>query len=67
LKRDVKDKILKRLEEQAAQQGQQGQQQQQMAAAMADQQAQKLQSETAKNMSLAQKTGVEAQRLALGY
>jgi len=67
LKRDVKDKILKRLEEQAAQQGQQGQQQQQMAAAMADQQAQKLQSETAKNLSLAQKTGVEAQRLALGY
>lgn len=67
LKRTVKDRILKQLEAatQAQQQGQQ--QQQQLATDMAGLEAQKTQSETAKNMSLAQKTNVEAQRLALGY
>lgn len=67
LKRDVKDRILKRLEDQSAQQGQQAQQQQALAQGMADLEAQKKQSEAAKNNSLAQKTNVEAQRLALGF
>lgn len=67
LKREVKDRLMQVQEGQSQAQAQQGQQQQQLAMGMADLQAKKTQSETAKNMSLAQKTNVEAQRLALGY
>ena len=67
LKRDVKDKLLEGLK----QQGQQQQQQQAQAAAAQGQMAQieaaKKQAETEKTLSLANKTSVEAQRLALGY
>jgi hypothetical protein len=67
LRRDVKDRILKKLEEQSQQQSQQVQQQTGQQGQMLEIQANKTQSETAKNTALAQKTQVEAQRLALGY
>lgn len=67
LRRDVKDRIMKRLEEQAQAQAQQAQQAQGMQGQMMQIEAGKKQSETEKNLSLAQKTNVEAQRLALGY
>lgn len=60
IKRDIKDKLMERMEQQSAQQGQM--QGVAMQAKMAEQQAglQKTQSETAKNMATAQKTMVEA-------
>lgn len=61
LKRDVKDKLLKHLEDKAAAQQQQGPD------PMIAAQAEKTQAETQHKLSLAQKTNVEAQRLALGY
>jgi hypothetical protein len=61
LKRDVKDKLLKNLEEQVAAQQQQPQN------PMIAIEAEKTQAETQHKLSLAQKTNVEAQRLALGY
>lgn len=74
LKRDVKDKLLKKIEEQQQAQSQQGQQQAQFAqneaGAKMDNLAadtQKKQADTQKTLSLASKTQVEAQRLALGY
>ena len=67
LKRDVKDKLLEHIQQQQASQAQQGQQQQAMQGQMMQIEAQKKQSEAEKNASLAAKTNVEAQRLALGY
>lgn len=67
LRRDVKDRILKGIEEQMQQQVQQGQQ----AAAMQQQAAQvdqqDKQASTAQKMADAAKKNVEAQRLALGF
>lgn len=74
IKRDIKDKLLEFQEQQKQMQAQQmqGQQAAQAAAMQAEGQiqqinAQKTQAEAAKAMSLATKTNVEAQRLALGY
>jgi hypothetical protein len=67
LKRDVKDRMIKNMEEQKAAQGQGGQMQQQLAAAEGQAKLAKTEAETQKTLSLASKTNVEAQRLALGY
>lgn len=67
LKRDVKDKLLERMKEMQQQQTQAGQAQQKMQLDMAHIEANKAQAETQKTLSLANKTNVEAQRLALGF
>ncbi len=67
LKRDVKDKLLERMKEMQQQQSQAGQAQQKMQLDMAHIEASKAQAETQKTLSLANKTNVEAQRLALGF
>ena len=67
LKRDVKERLLKTIEEQKASQAQQAQvaMPMQQAAAEADMKAKD--AKTAQTLALAQKTNVEAQRLALGF
>lgn len=70
LKRGIKDKLIKRIEEQSQGQGQPDPMQQQMMAMQADAQqatTDKTRAETQQKLSLASKTNVEAQRLALGY
>lgn len=74
IKRDVKDKLLEHMEvqKQAEAQAQQAQQeamqgQSQMQGQIEQINAAKTQAETEKALSVAQKTQVEAQRLALGY
>lgn len=67
LKRDVKDRLLKSIEEQKAAQAQGGQAQQQIAKMAEQAKLAKTEAETQKTLSLASKTNVEAQRLALGY
>lgn len=70
LKRDIKDKLLKHIEAQGQGQGQPDpMQQQMMALELEAKQAatQKTQADAFKSQSLAEKTNVEAQRLALGY
>ena len=74
IKRDVKDRLMEFLEAQQQQQQQAMQAQQQALQGQAQKQdqidmidARKTQAEAEKALSLAQKTNVEAQRLALGY
>lgn len=74
IKRDVKDKLLRHLEEQQQAQAQAAQAEQQTKAQEMQADAMKTQAEMMGNqasaqrdLSLAQKTNVEAQRLALGY
>jgi hypothetical protein len=67
LKRDVKDRLLKHLEEQKAGQAQQAQAAAPMQEAMAQATVQEKAANVAKTTALAQKTNVEAQRLALGF
>lgn len=67
LKRDVKDKLIKHIEDQKAQQAQMMQSQMPMQQAMAQADVQAKDAKTAQTMALAQKTNVEAQRLALGF
>ena len=67
LKREVKEKILAHLKAQSEQQAQAGQQQTAMQGQMMEIEAGKKQAETQKTLSLASKTDVETQRLALGY
>ena len=67
LKRDVKEKILEHLKGKESATAQSGQAQQQAQMQMMQVDAAKKQAETQKTLSLAQKTTVEAQRLALGY
>jgi hypothetical protein len=67
LKRDIKDKIMERLEQQQQMQQQQAQQGQPIAEAKAMAEIQKTQTEAQRNEATAAKTTVETQRLAMGY
>ncbi|MGB1215737.1 MAG: hypothetical protein ACPG4X_20370 [Pikeienuella sp.] len=67
LDRDVKDKLLERLEMQAQQQQEAAAPQQEMQSAAFDVEMQEKQSKTALNMANAQKSAADAQRSAMGY
>lgn len=67
LKRDVKERLLKTIEEQKAAQTQQAQVAMPMQQAAADADVKAKEAKTAQTLALAQKTNVEAQRLALGF
>lgn len=67
LRRDVKDRIIQGLEQQAQQQAEQGQAQMQMQGQMAQIEAEQKQATAAQKMADAAKKNVEAQRLAMGF